>query len=660
MGKRKDSSSDKAYKYDPDFDGIDTNRHCTDCCFLIFFILFICGMLALLFVSIPKSNYKYVYLPHDHRGLLCGYNNKNLNVPNSSDLPDLSGKDKLFWVRPGVSGYSRSFCVESCPDVGFYTDTFNDENYNRMDEGHPSDYVCGNYNGQQYFATIENYSSTSENRFFCPYATTELILRCFPNTDALSNVIDVDIQDVQEVVNAFGESMSVASTAIRAVQDVYNTYPYIAACVAAALALSIFWLLLLRCLTGVFVWLTVLLAAAALGGLTYMCYRQWKDEFNNHATIERYTFGFISEEMNQKVFQVFFWILIAIDAIFILLIIFLFSRIRLSIKVIKLVSRAFGKAPSLFVFPVIQYLIMFVWWIYVIGVAIVLFGAGTPTRSFVEEGNSVVDKITMKYDPIIQGFAIYHFIGFLWVTLFISALGEMTVAGVICQFYFTRDKKKLKGCLVTRSFFRALRYHVGSLALGSFIITICKLIRYIMEYVDQKTKNTQSTIATFLIKCCKCCLWCLEKFLKFLNRNAYIMIAMHGYNFWGGAKRAFSLILRNCVRVATLNWVGDFTLFLGRLFVSAGVTAFSLWFFKTNDDVQFYIVPSAIVFVMSFLASSAFTGVFEIGIDSMFLCFMEDEERNEGHELFASRKLKKFMSKNKKLEEADGKGPEAL
>ena len=25
---------------------------------------------------------------------------------------------------------------------------------------------------------------------------------------------------------------------------------------------------------------------------------------------------------------------------------------------------------------------------------------------------------------------------------------------------------------------------------------------------------------------CKCCLWCLEKFVRFLNKNAYIMCAM--------------------------------------------------------------------------------------------------------------------------------------
>ncbi|GCC43816.1 hypothetical protein chiPu_0027719, partial [Chiloscyllium punctatum] len=45
-----------------------------------------------------------------------------------------------------------------------------------------------------------------------------------------------------------------------------------------------------------------------------------------------------------------------------------------------------------------------------------------------------------------------------------------------------------------------------------------------------------------------CCFWCLEKFIKFLNRNAYIMIAVYGKNFCVSAKNAFKLLMRNVVR----------------------------------------------------------------------------------------------------------------
>lgn len=653
MGKTKVSNAGEEedfgqpYSYDPDFDGIEKERKCTDCFCSIFFILFICGMIALFVISLTRSNYKYIYIPTDSRGLLCGYNNKDLKVDNSNNLPDLTKNKYLFWIRPGRPGFSRSFCVSDCPTKGYFSNAYKSLN-DKLDGFNTSSTVCGNYNNQPIYPSIENYSepNTNPDRFYCPYSTKVIMQRCFPTTEAFQDI--KNSSGIEDTVKEFGASSKAANYATQAIEDIYHTYWIIALCVVASLVLSLIWILLLRCLAAVFVWITVILCAGALGVLTWMTYRQWKNDFGNHSTIEKYTFGFVSEELNQKVFLIFFIIMIVIDVIYILLVIFLFKRIVLSIKIIKFVSKTFGKVPSLFFFPVIQYIILLVFWVYVIGVAIVLFGAGKFERKIEQFGNNPpVDKIIMKYDTLIQGFAIYHFVGFLWISFFIMALGEMTVSGVVAQYYFTSDKDSLPCCKVTRSFFRALRYHTGSLALGSLIITIFKIIRIIIEYVDQKTKASQSDLAACVIKCCKCCLCCLEKFLKFLNRNAYTMIAIHGYNFWNGAKNAFMLIVRNVARVATLNWVGDFTLFLGRIFVSAGITAFSLWLFKRNKDVQFYIVPTVITFVMCYFASGAFTSIYEMAIDATFLCYMEDCERNDGvaNQRLAGEELSEMLEK---------------
>ena len=45
--------------------------------------------------------------------------------------------------------------------------------------------------------------------------------------------------------------------------------------------------------------------------------------------------------------------------------------------------------------------------------------------------------------------------------------------------------------------------------------------------------------------------------MKFINRNAYILTAINGTNFCSSAKEAFSLILRNCVRVVVLDKVAQ-------------------------------------------------------------------------------------------------------
>ena len=66
-------------------------------------------------------------------------------------------------------------------------------------------------------------------------------------------------------------------------------------------------------------------------------------------------------------------------------------------------------------------------------------------------------------------------------------------------------------------------------------------------------------------KCIHCCLACFEKTLKYLNRNAYIMVAVHGSNFCVSAYKSFTLLAANVLRVAAINTVGDFVLFLAKV-----------------------------------------------------------------------------------------------
>ena len=68
-------------------------------------------------------------------------------------------------------------------------------------------------------------------------------------------------------------------------------------------------------------------------------------------------------------------------------------------------------------------------------------------------------------------------------------------------------------------------YHTGTLAFGAFIIALIQIIRIGLEYLDSKLKGADNEIAKFFLKCLKCCFYCLEKFMKMINKNAYIMVS---------------------------------------------------------------------------------------------------------------------------------------
>ncbi|GFO29553.1 choline transporter-like protein 2 [Plakobranchus ocellatus] len=252
----------------------------------------------------------------------------------------------------------------------------------------------------------------------------------------------------------------------------------------------------------------------------------------------------------------------------------------------------------------------------------------------------------------------------LWGLNFIVALGHMTLAGAFASYYWAWEKPRdIPAFPLTSSVYRSIRYHLGSLAFGSFIIAVVQMIRIALEYLEYKLKDADNKVAKFIIKCLQCCFWCLEKFLKFLNKNAYIMIAIHGKNFCLSAKDAFFLIMRNIVRVVVLDKVTDFLLFLSKALVTGIVfTIAYVWFkgnityfdnYVTRPELNYYLTPVIILTLCAYLMASVFFGVYSMAVDTLFLCFLEDLERNDGSAgkpYFMSKGLMKVLGKkNEKL-----------
>uniref|UniRef100_A0A8C9N2G0 Choline transporter-like protein n=1 Tax=Serinus canaria TaxID=9135 RepID=A0A8C9N2G0_SERCA len=248
---------------------------------------------------------------------------------------------------------------------------------------------------------------------------------------------------------------------------------------------------------------------------------------------------------------------------------------------------------------------------------------------------------------------------FLWLVNFAIALGQCTLAGAFASYYWAyRKPADIPLWPLFSSFGRAIRYHTGSLAFGALILAVVQLIRVILEYLDHKLKGTQNSVTRFLLCCLQCCFWCLEKFLKFINRNAYIMIAIYGKNFCTSAKEAFFLLMRNVVRVAVLDKVTDFLLFLGKILVAGGVGVLAFFFFTQRIPVfaqevpmlNYYWVPLLTVIIGSYLVAHGFFSVYAMCVDTLFLCFCEDLERNDGSTAkpyFMSASLHRILGKKK-------------
>jgi solute carrier family 44 (choline transporter-like protein), member 1 len=188
-----------------------------------------------------------------------------------------------------------------------------------------------------------------------------------------------------------------------------------------------------------------------------------------------------------------------------------------------------------------------------------------------------------KYLPYLW---IYQIFGLIWISEFIFACQALVVSGCVSIWYFTRDKNQL-GFPIIRSIKRLVVFHLGTAAFGGLIIALVKFPRYILMYLEKKSQATSNSIVSYAAKCCICCLWCLEKFLKYINYNAYTIVNIEGKSFCTSSKKAFVLIVENSLRVAAINSVGDFMLFLAKMTVTALTLLVAVFLLKVpHDDVS--------------------------------------------------------------------------
>lgn len=131
------------------------------------------------------------------------------------------------------------------------------------------------------------------------------------------------------------------------------------------------------------------------------------------------------------------------------------------------------------------------------------------------------------------------------------AITMMSISGAVSSWYWVLDKDDTPRLAILGSVWRTCRYHIGSCALGAFIIAVVEFLRYVLAYIDKKTKKLQdkNKFLKILFKVVACCMWCFEKVVKFVSKNAYIMVAMKGQNFCKSTKQAFLLILGNIAQV---------------------------------------------------------------------------------------------------------------
>eukprot|EP00768_Dysnectes_brevis_P006513 gnl/Dysnectes_brevis/515_a571_5208.p1 GENE.gnl/Dysnectes_brevis/515_a571_5208~~gnl/Dysnectes_brevis/515_a571_5208.p1 ORF type:complete len:634 (-),score=197.89 gnl/Dysnectes_brevis/515_a571_5208:63-1964(-) len=600
------------------FTGPTTGRKCTDCFCCLLFTLFILFAGAVFVVLFPFSTEKVrdLYIPIDSHSRACGevaweYGQES-TFPSSSfssaEATAAAARDLTAYPFLYYKDKDNKICVAECPDsevavicspdwVALTTCTAT--NPGPCIATHSSLYDSECILGSSLVPTV-------------PLTTWLNLNRCIPDTEILSS--DLFNSTMYDEIQS-----NLSSTAVT---ELMVTWKFVLAGGLISLFLGFLWLLILKCLANVVVYVTIFgLGATLFAGAGIFGYRY---------------FTAISEATKEAALWPFVG-LAAGSVIFLVLICCLWKSIRTAIVIIGVGARA---VRSMFHTAFVPLLFVLVG---LIGIA--FFGIGL--LSAVTGGEMTVDKGDREYAYSTLGYVCMGCTGFgiIWFIFFTLGLTEMTLSGAFLEWYATQSNGDVRKGAVTASLGRALRYHTGSIAFGSCIICIVWWLRMIFNFLMARlTKKTnQSKVAKCLACCISCCLKCFEKFLRYMDRLAYIGIAHTGKSFCRGAKDALHLMIENAGDLIAVNAIGDSLLFLGKLVISLGTSILVGLFMINYYPNMSYLVPGIATFILAFIFVHMMLETCELAIDSCYYAYVHERKcagGNAGYSYKAPQELR--------------------
>ena len=418
------------------------------------------------------------------------------------------------------------------------------------------------------------------------------------------------------------------------INDLYVTRYAIIASIGWSFFLAMFYFLFLRCCAGFITFLIIMLVQAGLIVLAVY-------------------FNILSRKEEEKAAEsdttdyAFFWVFTALAAAWLIFILVMCNRIRLAIAITEVTSKYINKTCCIVFVPFLFFVVLVIWLAYWIVMLVFLYTAGEFDR------DSIKIFASFKMDEKLEYGFWFHIFMLFYITAVIEAYSQFVYASSACIWYFTFEKGT-ENHPIAKSFYRGFRYHFGSIVFGATIIAIIRFLMFFVEYVkklmEKTTGKTKGKCYKCIFCCIECCLACCNKIMEFINKHAYIQIALKGDSFCTAAWEGFGLIIRNLGRFTVLAVIGTVFTLIGTLFITVGSCIIGYFLITQVDyfskDLNSCVLPEVAFGLIGFVMGRVSMSIFSVSGDALIHSFLLDEELNKGQPK-AFPDLQKFMSEER-------------
>jgi len=335
---------------------------------------------------------------------------------------------------------------------------------------------------------------------------------------------------------------------------------------------------------GLFIWVGLVVTALLPAAVGFL--------FFESAQADGQQGSFLASELrnyNPKERKEIAYALWALAAVIVILGCCLARTIMSVVDVLRATSQFLTDVPSQMLQPflmgIVQLICVGVWLVIFVAVASIGVDEGEQSACL-----SVGDIYCLKWDSHTQNYGLaFLVVELYWLLNFLHALSHFGTAYAVNQWYSASEdpltgRKAPSGgghtfcdCrLSIRGLCRGLARHPGSLAMGAFVIVLCKISRLFLWWAKKDAESVpQNALSRCVRRCTECIADCVTRFIEFVSEHAYVEVAITGTSFMKSAQKAATLTLHHPALFALVGRVACVVRLLGVALVTSG-TAYAV------------------------------------------------------------------------------------
>jgi hypothetical protein len=247
---------------------------------------------------------------------------------------------------------------------------------------------------------------------------------------------------------------------------------------------------------------------------------------------------------------------------------------------------------------------------------------------------------SIKYTDEQIGYIVYYIFGYFWIMEVFNALGQFVISYMVVLWYYTPKteggNKKMVFCAITKGYAAGV-VHLGTLAFGAFLIATLRFVRLFLSFIARQSEASGNTACACVAKCMMCCVDCFKRFLEYINKNAYVDVAINSNNFCQAAIDSFKFLGEQAPTIALLNGACFVFVWAGVACVSgiAGYGGYLTVLSReeyTSNTSELYVNSPEMVGVAcggaGFVISLCFMNVFDQAADTLLYAFAWNQKKD--------------------------------